>query len=232
MIIIQKCPDTILFTARCILDSKHRQRLFLHFSEIGFSEAWLDGTNLSCLQCAVVLRAQFRRNSTARLIVRDVNYSLPLALCEKKQGAWLCCFCEILFKCLSVEEEIDTWTSFSPQMNLRSPSHADKKAHKDGIHPVFETKTRCHQKSKTGVSVALQEGLMSFKIKKTPVFYLLSFWTENWDFFRFNVSCQFSMFSMPYQLWQLYGNHKQFLKEFVRKCLCMCFRCSISSGSI
>ena len=35
-----------------------------------------------------------------------------------------------------------------------------------GIHPEFETQGRCHQKSKTGVSVALRKGLMLSKIKK------------------------------------------------------------------
>ena len=33
-----------------------------------------------------------------------------------------------------------------------------------GIHPGFENQARHHQKSKTGVSVALQKGLMSAKI--------------------------------------------------------------------
>ena len=36
----------------------------------------------------------------------------------------------------------------------------------DIIHPGFETQGRCHQKSKTGVSVAPQKGLVSYKLKK------------------------------------------------------------------
>ena len=34
----------------------------------------------------------------------------------------------------------------------------------EGIHPGFETQGRRHQKSKTGVSVAPQKGLVSYKI--------------------------------------------------------------------
>ena len=39
----------------------------------------------------------------------------------------------------------------------------------EGIHPTFETQGRRHQKSKTGVSVAPQKGLVSYKkfLKKT-----------------------------------------------------------------
>ena len=37
------------------------------------------------------------------------------------------------------------------------------KARKRGIHPGFETQGRRHKKSKTGVSVAPQKGLMSSK---------------------------------------------------------------------
>ena len=33
--------------------------------------------------------------------------------------------------------------------------------HAKGIHPGFETQSRCHQKSKTGVSTATQKGLMA-----------------------------------------------------------------------
>ena len=43
---------------------------------------------------------------------------------------------------------------------------AGEKARKRGIHPGFETQGRCHQKSKTGVSVAPQKGLVSSKFKK------------------------------------------------------------------
>ena len=34
----------------------------------------------------------------------------------------------------------------------------------NAAHPGFETQRRCHQKSQTGVSVALQKGLMSLVI--------------------------------------------------------------------
>ena len=34
----------------------------------------------------------------------------------------------------------------------------------EGIHPGFETQGRRHQKPKTGVSVAPQKGLVSYKI--------------------------------------------------------------------
>ena len=51
------------------------------------------------------------------------------------------------------------------EVNLREhvtcmpPPSANKAA-----HPGFETQRRCHQKSKTGVSVAQQKGFMSSKI--------------------------------------------------------------------
>ena len=42
----------------------------------------------------------------------------------------------------------------APEVNLRNSLHVGNKAHKQGIHPGFETQGRHHQKSKTGVSVA------------------------------------------------------------------------------
>ena len=33
----------------------------------------------------------------------------------------------------------------------------------EGIHSGFETQGKCHQKSKTGVSMAPQKGLVSYK---------------------------------------------------------------------
>ena len=50
-------------------------------------------------------------------------------------------------------------TGVTPDMNLKvcmSPPSTNK-----ATHAGFETKRRCHQKSKTGVSVAPQQGLMS-----------------------------------------------------------------------
>ena len=49
----------------------------------------------------------------------------------------------------------------APQMNMGNPLHAGKEAHKQEIHPGFETKDRCHQKSKTEVSMTPQKGLLS-----------------------------------------------------------------------
>ena len=54
-------------------------------------------------------------------------------------------------------------------LNLRHPLCGGEEARKRGIHPDFETQGRRHQKSKTGVSVAPQKGLVSsknFKKKK------------------------------------------------------------------
>ena len=42
------------------------------------------------------------------------------------------------------------------EVNLRNPFHIDKKAHKGGIHPVFETQGRHRQKCKIGVSKHLE----------------------------------------------------------------------------
>ena len=49
----------------------------------------------------------------------------------------------------------------TPEVNLRNPLYTGDGACKWGIHPGFETQGRCHQKFKTGISVAPQEGLMS-----------------------------------------------------------------------
>ena len=51
----------------------------------------------------------------------------------------------------------------APEVNLRNLLCAGEEARKRGIHPGFETQERHHQKSKTGVSVAPQKGLMSSK---------------------------------------------------------------------
>ena len=51
----------------------------------------------------------------------------------------------------------------TPEVNLSNPLHAGEKARMQGIHPGFETQGRHHQKSKTGVSVAPQKGLVSSK---------------------------------------------------------------------
>ena len=51
----------------------------------------------------------------------------------------------------------------APEVNLRNSWHAGDEAHKQGIHPGFETQGRHHQKFKTGVSVAPQKGSMSSK---------------------------------------------------------------------
>ena len=53
------------------------------------------------------------------------------------------------------------WTSIgvAREVNLTNPLHAGKEARKRGIHPWG-----CHQKSKTGVSVAPQKGLVFSKI--------------------------------------------------------------------
>ena len=51
----------------------------------------------------------------------------------------------------------------TPEVNLKNLLHAGEEARKQGIHPGFENQGRCHQKSKTGVSVAPQKGLVSSK---------------------------------------------------------------------
>ena len=51
---------------------------------------------------------------------------------------------------------------------------AGEEARKWGIYPGFETQSRCHQKSKTGVSVAPRKGLMSsryFCVKNSQNFW-------------------------------------------------------------
>ena len=42
---------------------------------------------------------------------------------------------------------------FAPEVNLRNLLCAGDEAHKQGIHPGFETQGICHQKFKTGVSL-------------------------------------------------------------------------------
>ena len=55
------------------------------------------------------------------------------------------------------------------EVNLRNPLHTGNKACKQGIHHGFEAFGRHHQKSKTGVSVNSQKGLMSFKKFKKQI---------------------------------------------------------------
>ena len=50
------------------------------------------------------------------------------------------------------------------KVDPRNPLHAGAEAQKQGVHPGFGTQGRCHQKSKTGVSVASQKGLTFSKI--------------------------------------------------------------------
>ena len=49
------------------------------------------------------------------------------------------------------------------EVNPRNAFHTSEEACKPGIHPDFETQGKRHQKSKTGVLVAAEKGLMSFK---------------------------------------------------------------------
>ena len=53
-------------------------------------------------------------------------------------------------------------------VNLRNPLHTCKEAHMHGFHSGFETQDRHHQKSRTGVGMVSQKGLMSsnFFIKR------------------------------------------------------------------
>ena len=51
----------------------------------------------------------------------------------------------------------------TPEVNLKNLLHAGKEAYEQGIHPGFETQGTCHQRSKTGVLVDPQTGLMSSK---------------------------------------------------------------------
>ena len=58
------------------------------------------------------------------------------------------------------------------------------------IHPSFKTQGRRYQKSKTGVSVATQKGLMSSKLKErtTEMFSSQIFCNNNlWQIFNKNL---------------------------------------------
>ena len=52
------------------------------------------------------------------------------------------------------------------EVNLRHLLCTGEEAHKQKIHPGFETQGRRHKKSKSGISVAPQKGLMFSKILK------------------------------------------------------------------
>ena len=53
----------------------------------------------------------------------------------------------------------------APEVNLREgATHTPLPSMNKAAHSGFETQSRCHQKSKTRVSVAPQEGLTSSKI--------------------------------------------------------------------
>ena len=52
----------------------------------------------------------------------------------------------------------------APEVNLREHvTHIPLPSANQAAHSGFETQKRCHDKSKTGISVALQKGLMSSK---------------------------------------------------------------------
>ena len=47
--------------------------------------------------------------------------------------------------------------------SISTVTFCKKHHHQQGIHPAYETQGRRHQKSKSGVSVAPQKGLVSSK---------------------------------------------------------------------
>ena len=74
-----------------------------------------------------------------------------------------------------------------------SEDHTGEKPHKEGIYPGFETLDRGHQKSKTGVSVAPQEGLVSFKkfcLKKRLSHICLCVRAQRWYWNVFSTLCK------------------------------------------
>ena len=75
---------------------------------------------------------------------------------------------------------------------------------KQGIRLGFETQSSCHQKSKTGVSVSQQKGLMSGKtLKKKSVHNWNVYTTKNWPFSSKEVSITLAIkFSRNTQSWQ------------------------------
>ena len=58
----------------------------------------------------------------------------------------------------------------TPEVNLRNPLHTGDKACKRGNHPDFETQSRHHQKSITGVSAAPQKRTDALQKFKKQVF--------------------------------------------------------------
>ena len=59
-------------------------------------------------------------------------------------------------------------TGVAPEVDLREHvTHTPLPS----VHPGFESKMRCHQKSKTGLSVAPQKGLMFSKKNLKNYFY-------------------------------------------------------------
>ena len=66
--------------------------------------------------------------------------------------------------------QLSCWPPRGQLVNLRNPLLAGDKGHKWEIDPGFETQGRRHQKSKTGISVAPQKGLMPSKIDALQFF--------------------------------------------------------------
>ena len=62
--------------------------------------------------------------------------------------------------------DIQRSVGVTSEVNMRSPLHAGEQVLKSTIHPGFETQGRHHQKSKTGVSLAPQNGLISSPKKR------------------------------------------------------------------
>ena len=98
------------------------------------------------------------------------------ACCVRHGRSWV--WAPNLHQCLRIHLQVcaskrlgchaDLYTVSRCHIRDESEDHTSEKACK-GIHHSFETQGRCHQKSKTGVSVAPQKGLMSSKNKKKTV---------------------------------------------------------------
>ena len=76
----------------------------------------------------------------------------PAILVETSASTWI------------EKARLPCWPLYSQQvLHQRWIWGAHKRESMQGIHPGFEPQGRCHQKSKTGVSVVSQKGLMSSK---------------------------------------------------------------------
>ena len=116
-----------------------------------------------------------------------------------------------MFGCVQVggrkKARLQYWPSRAQQVshqevNLRNPLHVGDEAYKGGIHSGFDTQGKRHQKSRTGVSVALS--------KRTDVFQKVFFKKRSYSVYPSNfIQIKYIFFQQNKQLFSLCNKSTQ-----------------------